>query len=77
MSPTLCEIVALGPISRALTVSSEHSLTLQPARKPFCVLKTLFLQEEDGYVVYNNYMSSSYEVGIGPKGSITRDSHFE
>ena len=36
-----------------------------------------FLQAEDGYLVYNNYMSSSYEVGFGPRGSITRDSHFE
>ncbi|KAJ3594403.1 hypothetical protein NHX12_003710 [Muraenolepis orangiensis] len=34
------------------------------------------MTEEDGYVVYNNYMSSLYEVGIGPRGSITRDSHF-
>ncbi|TNN27303.1 Zona pellucida sperm-binding protein 4 [Liparis tanakae] len=33
--------------------------------------------EEDGYVVYENHMSSSYEVGVGPRGSITRDSHFE
>ncbi|XP_068604877.1 zona pellucida sperm-binding protein 4-like [Brachionichthys hirsutus] len=32
---------------------------------------------EDGYVVYENHMSSSYEVGIGSRGSITRDSHFE
>nr|ALT10050.1 zona pellucida protein ZPB [Eleginops maclovinus] len=35
------------------------------------------LKEEEGYVVYENHMSSSYEVGIGPRGSITRDSHFE
>ncbi|KAL7387510.1 hypothetical protein ABVT39_024575 [Epinephelus coioides] len=35
------------------------------------------LKEENGYVVYENHMSSSYEVGIGPRGSITRDSHFE
>ncbi|KAG7229338.1 hypothetical protein INR49_012996 [Caranx melampygus] len=34
-------------------------------------------KEEEGYVVYENHMSSSYEVGIGPRGSITRDSHFE
>ncbi|XP_068460766.1 zona pellucida sperm-binding protein 4-like [Clinocottus analis] len=34
-------------------------------------------QEEEGYVVYENHMSSSYEVGVGPRGSITRDSHFE
>ncbi|WP_231613633.1 zona pellucida domain-containing protein, partial [Pseudoalteromonas sp. SCQQ13] len=33
--------------------------------------------EDSGYVVYENRMSSSYEVGIGPLGSITRDSHFE
>ncbi|KAM6948200.1 zona pellucida sperm-binding protein 4-like [Aplochiton taeniatus] len=32
--------------------------------------------EEQGVVVYENFMSSSYEVGIGPRGSITRDSHF-
>uniref|UniRef100_A0A7N8X9C2 Zona pellucida sperm-binding protein 4 n=1 Tax=Mastacembelus armatus TaxID=205130 RepID=A0A7N8X9C2_9TELE len=35
------------------------------------------VKEEEGYVVYENHMSSSYEVGIGPRGSITRDSHFE
>ncbi|XP_061879495.1 zona pellucida sperm-binding protein 4-like isoform X2 [Entelurus aequoreus] len=38
---------------------------------------TTVKQEEDGYVVYENHMSSSYDVGIGPRGSITRDSHFE
>lgn len=37
----------------------------------------LFPQEDDGFVVYENHMSSSYEVGVGLKGSITRDSHFE
>lgn len=37
----------------------------------------LVLQEEEGFVVYENHMSSSYEVGVGPRGSITRDSHFE
>ncbi|XP_029930442.1 zona pellucida sperm-binding protein 4-like [Myripristis murdjan] len=35
------------------------------------------MTEENGFVVYENHMSSSYEVGIGPRGSITRDSHFE
>uniref|UniRef100_M4AP03 Zona pellucida sperm-binding protein 4 n=1 Tax=Xiphophorus maculatus TaxID=8083 RepID=M4AP03_XIPMA len=35
------------------------------------------LKNDEGYVVYENHMVSSYEVGIGPKGSITRDSHFE
>lgn len=33
--------------------------------------------QEESYIVYENHMSSSYEVGIGPRGSITRDSHFE
>ncbi|KAA0711035.1 Zona pellucida sperm-binding protein 4 [Triplophysa tibetana] len=35
------------------------------------------MMEENGYVVYENRMTSSYEVGIGPLGSITRDSQFE
>ncbi|XP_030628067.1 zona pellucida sperm-binding protein 4-like [Chanos chanos] len=29
------------------------------------------------YLIYENRMSSSYEVGVGPLGSITRDSHYE
>lgn len=36
-----------------------------------------FLQEENGFVIYENMMSSAYEVGIGPRGSITRDSAYE
>uniref|UniRef100_A0A673Z4I5 Zona pellucida sperm-binding protein 4 n=1 Tax=Salmo trutta TaxID=8032 RepID=A0A673Z4I5_SALTR len=35
------------------------------------------LKEESGYVVYENRMASSYNVRMGPRGSITRDSHFE
>ncbi|KAI7800989.1 ZP2, partial [Triplophysa rosa] len=35
------------------------------------------MMEENGYVVYENRMTSSYDVGIGPLGSITRDSQFE
>ncbi|XP_051954500.1 zona pellucida sperm-binding protein 4-like [Xyrauchen texanus] len=35
------------------------------------------MMEDNGYVVYENRMTSSYEVGTGPLGSITRDSHFE
>ncbi|XP_064194538.1 zona pellucida sperm-binding protein 4-like [Anguilla rostrata] len=33
--------------------------------------------EENGYVVYENKLSSSYEVATGPLGSITRDSVHE
>ncbi|XP_072220189.1 zona pellucida sperm-binding protein 4-like [Leuresthes tenuis] len=35
------------------------------------------LKTDDTYVAYENHMSSAYEVGLGPRGSITRDSHFE
>ncbi|XP_043075042.1 zona pellucida sperm-binding protein 4-like [Puntigrus tetrazona] len=35
------------------------------------------MMDDSGYVVYENRMTSSYEVGVGPLGSITRDSHFE
>ncbi|XP_039548719.1 zona pellucida sperm-binding protein 4-like [Pimephales promelas] len=35
------------------------------------------MMEDSGYVAYENRMTSSYEVGVGPLGSITRDSHFE
>ncbi|XP_052003945.1 zona pellucida sperm-binding protein 4-like [Xyrauchen texanus] len=35
------------------------------------------MMEDNGYVVYENRITSSYEVGIGQLGSITRDSHFE
>lgn len=43
----------------------------------FCYRDCFHLQEEQDYVVYENHMSSSYEVGVGPRGSITRDSHYE
>uniref|UniRef100_A0AAR2JDL8 Zona pellucida sperm-binding protein 4 n=1 Tax=Pygocentrus nattereri TaxID=42514 RepID=A0AAR2JDL8_PYGNA len=33
--------------------------------------------ELGGYVVYENKMSSFYEVGVGPLGAITRDSHYD
>ncbi|KAM4729032.1 zona pellucida sperm-binding protein 4-like [Anableps anableps] len=44
---------------------------------PVTACGTTLKQTDEGYVVYENHMASSYEVGIGPKGSITRDSHFE
>uniref|UniRef100_A0A8C5E237 Zona pellucida sperm-binding protein 4 n=1 Tax=Gouania willdenowi TaxID=441366 RepID=A0A8C5E237_GOUWI len=34
---------------------------------------TVLKEDEGDFVVYENHMSSSYEVGIGPRGSITRD----
>ncbi|XP_056607575.1 zona pellucida glycoprotein 2, like 2 isoform X2 [Triplophysa dalaica] len=33
--------------------------------------------EEDHYIIYENMMSTAYEVGIGPRGSVTRDSAYE
>ncbi|KAM8728302.1 zona pellucida sperm-binding protein 4-like isoform 1-T1 [Acanthopagrus schlegelii] len=44
---------------------------------PMTACGTILKVEEQDYVVYENHMSSSYEVGVGPRGSITRDSHFE
>ncbi|KAK5876100.1 hypothetical protein CesoFtcFv8_027102 [Champsocephalus esox] len=35
------------------------------------------LTEEPGVIIYENRMSSSYEVAIGPNGAITRDSQYE
>ncbi|KAM6937879.1 zona pellucida sperm-binding protein 4-like [Xenentodon cancila] len=35
------------------------------------------LMEEPGVLIYENRMSSVYEVAIGPRGPITRDSHYE
>ncbi|XP_060753938.1 zona pellucida sperm-binding protein 4-like isoform X2 [Neoarius graeffei] len=32
---------------------------------------------QGGYVVYENKMVSSYEIGVGDRGSITRDTHYE
>ncbi|XP_051808358.1 zona pellucida sperm-binding protein 4-like [Acanthochromis polyacanthus] len=33
--------------------------------------------EEPGVIVYENRLISAYEVGVGPRGAITRDSHYE
>ncbi|KAM7003474.1 zona pellucida sperm-binding protein 4-like [Tautogolabrus adspersus] len=35
------------------------------------------VMEEPGVIIYENRMSSSYEVGVGPRGAITRDSYYE
>lgn len=35
------------------------------------------VMEEPGVIIYENRMSSSYEVGVGPLGAITRDSYYE
>ncbi|XP_041795078.1 zona pellucida sperm-binding protein 4-like [Chelmon rostratus] len=35
------------------------------------------MTEEPGFIIYENRMSSAYEVAIGPFGAITRDSSFE
>ncbi|XP_054631683.1 uncharacterized protein LOC129181055 [Dunckerocampus dactyliophorus] len=35
------------------------------------------IMEETGIIVYENRMTSSYEVGVGPLGAITRDSSFD
>uniref|UniRef100_A0A667XU31 Zona pellucida sperm-binding protein 4 n=1 Tax=Myripristis murdjan TaxID=586833 RepID=A0A667XU31_9TELE len=35
------------------------------------------MMEEPGVIIYENRMSSSYEVGVGPLGAITRDSTYD
>ncbi|XP_060753788.1 zona pellucida sperm-binding protein 4-like [Neoarius graeffei] len=35
------------------------------------------MKVQPGYVVYENQMLSSYEVEVGDRGSVTRDTHFE
>nr|XP_033941613.1 zona pellucida sperm-binding protein 4-like isoform X4 [Pseudochaenichthys georgianus] len=35
------------------------------------------VMEEPGVIIYENRMSSSFEVGVGDRGAITRDSHYE
>ncbi|XP_062858593.1 zona pellucida sperm-binding protein 4-like [Trichomycterus rosablanca] len=35
------------------------------------------ITEKDGHVIYENAMTSSYDVEIGPLGAIMRDSHFK
>ncbi|XP_049428976.1 zona pellucida sperm-binding protein 4-like [Epinephelus fuscoguttatus] len=35
------------------------------------------MMEEPGVIIYENRMTSLYEVAIGPYGAITRDSHYE
>ncbi|XP_030586882.1 zona pellucida sperm-binding protein 1-like [Archocentrus centrarchus] len=43
---------------------------------PVTACGTIFM-EEPGVIVYENRMTSSYEVAVGPSGSITRDSHYD
>ncbi|XP_039470865.1 zona pellucida sperm-binding protein 4-like isoform X3 [Oreochromis aureus] len=43
---------------------------------PVTACGTTFM-EEPGVIIYENRMTSSYQVGVGPRGSITRDSHFD
>ncbi|XP_063733244.1 zona pellucida sperm-binding protein 4-like [Eleginops maclovinus] len=35
------------------------------------------VMEEPGVIIYENRMSCSFEVGVGDRGAITRDSHYE
>ncbi|XP_055084541.1 zona pellucida sperm-binding protein 4-like [Periophthalmus magnuspinnatus] len=69
--------------SVSLLESSHESCSPAGVTAEFTIFQFTVMQcgtravEEDGYIVYENHMSSAYEVGIGPKGSITRDSHFE
>ncbi|KAK2904845.1 hypothetical protein QQF64_032981 [Cirrhinus molitorella] len=43
---------------------------------PVTACGTTMMMDGD-FLVYENKMTSTYEVGVGPLGSITRDSHYE
>ncbi|XP_063067813.1 zona pellucida sperm-binding protein 4-like isoform X2 [Engraulis encrasicolus] len=55
-------------------VSSTHAFVIYQFTVSSCGTT---MTEDDDYITYENIMSSSYEVGIGPRGSITRDSSYE
>lgn len=69
------------PVTECGTVVKEVGVSVMQVQQgifvPFHSCTLLYAPQEDGYIVYENHMTSSYDVGVGPKGSITRDSHFE
>jgi len=70
---------AVSSCGTRMKVGVNGGSGLQGEKKHDTLLSVLFyfLQEENGFIIYENIMSSSYEVGIGPRGSISRDSYFE
>lgn len=81
---SLCHIsVSCYYLWHYLYGKTVYSPTFPPVRQGIFVniviLPTTFnlLQEEPGVIIYENRMTSSYQVGVGPRGSITRDSHFQ
>ncbi|RVE71976.1 hypothetical protein OJAV_G00057330 [Oryzias javanicus] len=67
-------ISLLGPGQECGAVDSNSAFAIYYF--PVTQCGTL-VTEEPGVIVYENRMTSSYEVGVGPLGAITRDSSFE
>ncbi|KAI4880274.1 hypothetical protein NFI96_030708 [Prochilodus magdalenae] len=73
--------ISLDNISM-LDVVGEHC-TAVDSNTDFAIFQFLVtscgtrVKVDGDYVVYENMMASSYEVGIGPHGAITRDSAYE
>nr|XP_057923247.1 zona pellucida sperm-binding protein 4-like [Doryrhamphus excisus] len=77
LPPVDVNSVTLLEMNDVACSSVDATSTFAIFQFPMTLCGTTVKLEEDGYVVYENHMSSSYEVGVGPRGSITRDSHFE
>uniref|UniRef100_A0A8C2KNF9 Zona pellucida sperm-binding protein 4 n=1 Tax=Cyprinus carpio TaxID=7962 RepID=A0A8C2KNF9_CYPCA len=62
------------PSGRCASVDSTASFAIYQFTVSSCGTR---MKEESGFVIYENMMSSAYEVAVGPRGSISRDSSYE
>ncbi|XP_017336791.1 zona pellucida glycoprotein 2, like 2 [Ictalurus punctatus] len=69
---SICILEATGSPCTAVDGNDDFAIYQFPVTA--CGAKT---KVEGDYIVYENIMVSSYEVGFGPHGAITRDSSFE
>uniref|UniRef100_A0A7N8WLQ6 Zona pellucida sperm-binding protein 4 n=1 Tax=Mastacembelus armatus TaxID=205130 RepID=A0A7N8WLQ6_9TELE len=65
-------LLGTGPRCAFVDSNADFAIYQFPVTQCGTVVK-----EETGVLIYENRMSSSYEVGVGPRGAITRDSHYE
>lgn len=72
---TACGTLMTVRLATHFSIYSNLYLIVSDSNKDWCSAN--LLQEEPGYIIYENRMSSSYEVAIGPNGIITRDSSYE
>uniref|UniRef100_A0A7N8YBT5 Zona pellucida sperm-binding protein 4 n=1 Tax=Mastacembelus armatus TaxID=205130 RepID=A0A7N8YBT5_9TELE len=65
-------LLGTGPRCAFVDSNADFAIYQFPVTQCGTVVK-----EETGVLIYENRMSSSYEVGVGPRGAITRDSHYD